>query len=145
MTDFTPVASLIGGLLIGFSALMVMFFHGRIAGISGILSRLLPPWYGMGGVLWRVAFLIGIVVSPFIYQMVTGSAVSQSVSNDKVTMILAGLCVGFGTGIGSGCTSGHGVCGISRLSLRSIVATITFMAFGIITVYIIRHIIGGSA
>ena len=145
MTEFTPIYSLIGGLLIGFSALMVMFFHGRIAGISGILARLLPPWNDMRGSLWRAAFLIGIVVSPFIYQLITGGAVSQTVSNDKMTMILAGLCVGFGTGIGSGCTSGHGVCGISRLSIRSIVATITFMAFGIITVYVIRHMIGGIA
>ena len=144
MTDFTPIAALIGGGLIGLSAVLVMLFYGRIAGISGVLGRLLPPWTEAGGNGWRAAFIAGIIVSPFLYTIITGSQINHVVSNDKLTMIAAGLLVGFGTGIGSGCTSGHGVCGISRLSIRSILATATFMAFGIITVYVMRHILGGA-
>lgn len=144
MTDFTPLESLIGGGLIGFSAVLVMLIYGRIAGISGLLGRLLPPWTGTGGNGWRAAFIIGIIVSPFIYRMATGHGIDHVVSSDKITMITAGIFVGLGTGLGSGCTSGHGVCGISRLSMRSIIATITFMAFGIMTVYIIRHVMGGA-
>lgn len=144
MTEFTPIASLLGGGLIGLSAVLLMLFQGRIAGVSGILGRLLPPW-GQGGHLgWRAAFVVGIILSPLAYSAVTGQIIEHVVSSDKLVMIVAGLCVGVGTGIGSGCTSGHGVCGISRLSIRSVVATITFMFFGIATVYIIRHIVEGS-
>lgn len=142
MTEFTPIASLIGGSLIGLSAVLVMLFHGRIAGISGIIGRLLPPWGQVSHLWWRASFVIGIILSPLVYTAVTGQVIDQMISNDKLVMIAAGLCVGIGTGIGSGCTSGHGVCGIPRLSLRSVVATVTFMFFGILTVYIIRHVIG---
>lgn len=144
MTEFTPIESLMGGALIGLSAVMLMLFHGRIAGVSGILGRLLPPYSGEAGSnLWRIAFVIGMVVAPAIVMLITGNPIDHIVSDNIVVMIAAGLIVGIGTGIGSGCTSGHGVCGIPRLSKRSIVATLTFMAFGIITVYVIRHILGG--
>ncbi|MCC3861509.1 YeeE/YedE family protein [Pseudemcibacter aquimaris] len=143
MTEFTPIESLVGGTLIGLSAVMLMLFHGRIAGVSGILGRLLPPYSGgKGGNIWRLAFVLGMIVAPSLVMMITGNPIDHVVSNDMMTMIAAGLIVGIGTGIGSGCTSGHGVCGIPRLSKRSIIATVTFMAFGIITVFIIRHVVG---
>tara|TARA_R110002096_G_scaffold257381_1_gene450824 strand:- start:154952 stop:155389 length:438 start_codon:yes stop_codon:yes gene_type:complete len=145
MTDFTPVSALIGGGLIGLSAVLVMLFYGRIAGISGLLGRLLPPWVETSGNGWRAAFIVGIIISPFIYRAVTGEQIDHVVSSDKLVMIAAGLFVGFGTGLGSGCTSGHGVCGISRLSIRSVIATATFIAFGILTVFVIRHLLGGAS
>lgn len=143
MTEFTPFASLIGGALIGLAAVMVMLFHGRIAGISGILGRFLPPWSDKAGLLWRGAFVLGLILAPIFYQQLSGVEIEHVVSNDLATMILAGLIVGLGVGLGSGCTSGHGVCGIPRASVRSIIATITFMSFGVLTVFIIRHVIGG--
>ncbi len=142
MTSFTPFASLAGGVLIGISAVLLMASHGRIAGISGIVSRLFPP-YGDDGFLGRLAFLLGLVAAPFAVRSVTGEAVTQTVSQDLGLMIAAGLLVGFGTVWGNGCTSGHGVCGIARLSPRSIVATLTFMATGAATVFVARHLIGG--
>lgn len=144
MTEFTPVASLIGGALIGLSAVLLMLFQGSIAGVSGILGRLLPPWTETKGLEWRVAFIIGIIISPVLVRLITGQNIEQVVSDSKIVMISAGLLVGYGTGLGSGCTSGHGVCGISRLSMRSILATVTFMISGFLTVYIIRHLIEGA-
>ena len=142
MTSFTPVASLLGGVLIGLSAVLLMASHGRIAGISGIVSRLFPP-YEDNGFSGRLAFLLGLVAAPFVVRSVTGEAVTQTVSQNLGLMIVAGLLVGFGTVLGNGCTSGHGVCGIARLSPRSIVATLTFMAAGAATVFVARHLIGG--
>lgn len=143
LTEFTPVESLIGGMMIGLSAVILMLFHGRIAGISGIIGRLLPPWFGGGNALfWRLSFVTGMILAPFLVSSFVKQDIPHVVSDDMMTMIAAGLIVGIGTGIGSGCTSGHGVCGISRLSKRSIIATITFMAFGILTVFIIRHVVG---
>lgn len=142
MTEFTPFSSLFGGALIGLAAVLLMLFHGRIAGISGIISGILPPWVNKDELGWRIAFVIGLVLAPVFYQTLTGQSIKHVVSNDLGIMISAGLIVGLGVGLGSGCTSGHGVCGIPRLSMRSIIATITFMSFGIMTVYIIRHVIG---
>lgn len=140
MTEFTPIASTIGGMLIGLSAVLLMLSIGKVAGISGIASRLLPPVANDYG--WRVAFLIGLIAAPIAVQLATGSAVEQTVSSNLALMAVAGLLVGFGSVFGSGCTSGHGVCGISRLSGRSIIATLTFMATAVATLFIARHIIG---
>jgi uncharacterized membrane protein YedE/YeeE len=142
MTNFTPVASLLGGALIGASAVLLMASHGRIAGISGIVSRLLPP-YGDGGLAGRLVFVLGLLAAPFVASAATGAAVSQTVSANLVLMAAAGLLVGFGTVWGNGCTSGHGVCGIARLSPRSIVATLTFMSAGAATVFVVRHLMAG--
>ena len=120
MTEFTPFASLVGGALIGLAAVMVMLFHGRIAGISGILGRFLPPWSNNKSLLWRAAFVFGLILAPIIYQKFSGIKIEHIVSNNLITMISAGLIVGLGVGSGSGCTSGHGVCGIPRASVRTI-------------------------
>ncbi|TCK31397.1 hypothetical protein EV667_1506 [Ancylobacter aquaticus] len=147
MTEFTPIASLIGGALIGLSAVLMMLAEGRIAGISGIASRLLPP-YGdkssaeRSAFAGRLAFVAGLVAAPFLYAAATGTAVVQTVSSNLALMAVAGLLVGFGSVWGSGCTSGHGVCGLSRLSRRSFVATGVFMAAGFATVYVMRHVMG---
>jgi uncharacterized membrane protein YedE/YeeE len=142
ITQFTPLASLLGGALIGFSAVLLMASQGRIAGISGIASRLFPP-YEDDGFFGRLAFVLGLVAAPFAVTAVTGDALQQTVSQDLPLMVAAGLLVGFGTVWGNGCTSGHGVCGIARLSPRSIVATLIFMATGAATVFVARHLIGG--
>lgn len=141
-TEFTPLASTIGGMLIGVSAVIVMVFSGRIAGISGIVAKLLPPYTG-GGIGQAAAFLTGLIAAPLVYTWVSQSPVQQTVPDNATLMIIAGLLVGVGSGIGGGCTSGHGVCGLARLSPRSIAATLTFMATGIVTVFIVRHVIGG--
>jgi uncharacterized membrane protein YedE/YeeE len=142
MTEFTPIASLTGGALIGLSAVLVMLVHGRIAGVGGFIGRILPPWTS-GGQIWQLSFLLGLMVSPIFIKLTTGLEFAHVVSNDKITMIASGLIVGLGAGIGNGCTSGHGLCGISRLSMRSVIATITFITFGFLTVFIIRHVVGG--
>lgn len=139
MTEFTPVASLIGGALIGLSAVLLLALEGRIAGISGIASRLLPP-YGKGGVLSRLGFVLGLVLAPLLAGWVSGKPVMQSVSSNLSLMLIAGLLVGFGSVYGGGCTSGHGVCGLARLSPRSLVATLVFMAVAIATVFVVRHL-----
>jgi uncharacterized membrane protein YedE/YeeE len=141
-TEFTPLASLAGGALIGLAAVLLMLLQGRIAGVSGILAGLLPP-YGGRNVGDDLAFVAGLVAAPVVFQAATGAAVAQTVSQNLPLMIAAGLLVGLGTGWASGCTSGHGVCGIARLSVRSIVATAVFMATAIATVYLVRHVIGG--
>ena len=142
MTQFTPFASLIGGMMIGLSAVLLMLWEGRIAGISGIAGRLLPP-YRDSAFLSRFSFVIGLVAAPFAMMALTGSAVEQTVSANIPLMVAAGLLVGFGSVWGSGCTSGHGVCGLSRLSARSFVATGVFMATAFVTVLFVRHLIGG--
>jgi len=142
MTEFTPLASLIGGAMLGLSAVLLMLWEGRIAGISGIAGRLLPPYLD-GAFVSRFGFVIGLVAAPFLMMAITGSPVLQTVSSNLPLMLIAGLLVGFGSVWGNGCTSGHGVCGISRLSTRSIIATAVFMAVAIVTVFIIRHVIGG--
>lgn len=142
MTEFTPVASFIGGALIGLSAVLLMALDGRIAGVSGIAARLLPP-YGGRSALSALGFVGGLVLAPFAVIAATGEPVAQTVSSNLPLMAGAGLLVGFGAAFGGGCTSGHGVCGISRLSKRSFVATATFMAAAFVTVFILRHAIGG--
>jgi uncharacterized protein len=140
-TEFTPLASTIGGMLIGISAVMLMLFNGRIAGISGVLGRLFPPYDGAdpGG---AAAFVIGLLVAPLFYAAVMGAPFAQTVSNNVGLMTAAGLLVGFGAAYGGGCTSGHGVCGFARLSVRSLIATAIFMGTGMATVFVMRHVVG---
>ncbi len=142
VTTFTPLASTIGGMLIGLAAVMMLALNGRIAGISGIIGRLLPPYAG-GDPIGAAAFLLGLIAAPLVYAAVAGAPFAQTVSGNVVLMAAAGLLVGFGTGVGGGCTSGHGVCGMARLSPRSIIATAIFMATGFLTVFVMRHVIGG--
>jgi uncharacterized protein len=136
--NFMPWHSLFGGLLIGIAAVLLMLFNGRIAGISGIVGGLLQPT--KGDMAWRIAFVLGLVSAPFIYSLGMDLP-AVTVDAGTTTLIAAGLLVGIGTRYGSGCTSGHGVCGISRSSPRSIVATAAFMAAGFVTVYVVRHIL----
>jgi uncharacterized protein len=142
VTEFTPLASTIGGALIGLAAVMLMLFNGRIAGISGILGRLFPPYDGADPA-GAAAFVLGLLAAPLIYAAAMGAPFAQTVSGNLSLMAIAGLLVGFGAGYGGGCTSGHGVCGISRLSLRSVVATAIFMTTGFVTVFVMRHVVGG--
>ena len=137
-TSFTPLASLLGGALIGLSAVLLMWATGRIAGVSGIAARLFPP-YEDREFAGRLAFVAGLVAAPLLVLVATGRLPAQAIAATTPVLIIAGLLVGFGSVWGSGCTSGHGVCGLSRLSVRSLVATITFMATGIATVFVIRH------
>ena len=141
-TDFTPWASLIGGILIGLSAVMVMLLFGRIAGIAGI-SRGALGISGAGDWSWRIAFIAGLIAAPLVVALFDPAAVSQTVPDNLPIMALAGLLVGAGTALGSGCTSGHGVCGLARLSKRSFAAVLTFMGFAVATVFVVRHVIGG--
>lgn len=141
MTEFTPVMSLLGGTLIGLSAVLLMAFHGRIAGMTGILSGLMPPisadW------AWRAAFVAGAIVAPMLILGVSDHAIAYSSPVPTPWVIIGGLVVGVGVYFSSGCTSGHGVCGMARLSPRSIAATATFMTTSVVTVFIVRHVIGG--
>lgn len=137
---FTPWTALAGGGLIGLAAAMLLLVNGRLAGISGILGSVLVPT--RGDIAWRVAFLAGLVLAPSVWLIYTELPALQIDASYPV-LVIAGLLVGVGTRYSSGCTSGHGVCGLSRLSGRSLVATLTFMAAGFLTVYIVRHILGG--
>lgn len=136
--NFTPWASLAGGLLIGLAASLFILLNGRIAGISGIIGGLLRP--AKGNVFWRVAFIAGLVLAPLLYQSAFTLPAVQ-VNASMAMLIAAGLLVGVGTRYGSGCTSGHGVCGLGRRSPRSLVATLAFMASGFFTVFVVRHVI----
>jgi uncharacterized membrane protein YedE/YeeE len=138
---FTPWASLSGGILLGLAAAVFILFNGRILGISGILGGLLPP--KVGDIGWRVAFLLGMLAAPTMFMALApaGLASEPRIDAGFWTVVLAGLLVGIGTRYASGCTSGHGVCGLSRLSPRSLVATLSFMGAGFFIVYIVRHII----
>ena len=138
---FTPWASLIGGLLLGVASAVFILINGRILGISGILGGLLPP--KVGDIGWRVAFLLGMLAAPTVFMALApaGLASEPRIDAGFWTVISAGLLVGIGTRYASGCTSGHGVCGLSRLSPRSLVATLSFMGAGFFIVYIVRHIV----
>ncbi|WP_286219764.1 YeeE/YedE family protein [Marinobacter apostichopi] len=138
-SDFTPWTALAGGLLIGLAAALFLLLNGRIAGISGIVGGLLSP--SRGDIVWRFAFMAGLIGAPIAWLMVADLPPIE-INAGYPSLIIAGLLVGLGTRYGSGCTSGHGVCGLSRLSLRSLAATLSFMAAGFITVYIIRHLLG---
>jgi uncharacterized protein len=136
---FTPWTALAGGALIGVAAAMFVLLNGRIAGISGIVGGLLTP--RKDDILWRILFVAGIVLAPLIW-LISGPLPDMQIDAGYPLLVVAGLIVGMSTRYGSGCTSGHGVCGISRLSPRSIVATLAFMFTGFATVYIMRHVLG---
>lgn len=141
-SEFTPWASLAGGLLIGLSAALLVALLGRVAGISGIAAALLqlPTWSSVKQWGWRLAFILGMVAAPMLWTLFAPLPAMELPSSPAI-IIAAGLLVGFGTRMGSGCTSGHGVCGLSRLSLRSLAATLCFIASGAITVFVMRHVI----
>ena len=139
MTEFTPVLSLLGGLLIGLSAAAAFVLFGRVIGMTGILARTLDFDFGEGS--WRPFFLLGLILTPLILSLVAPSPHGFEPMG-LIPMLIGGFLVGYGSRVGSGCTSGHGVCGLGRLSLRSFVATCTFMLFGVISVYIFRHLLG---
>lgn len=143
-SNFTPWTALAGGALIGLASAIFVLFNGRIAGISGIIGGLIKPRainLSTGDTSWRIAFIAGLVLAPLIWQLFAALPNIQ-IDTSTSLLIAAGLITGFGTRYGSGCTSGHGVCGISRLSPRSMVATLIFMSFGFLTVYISRHLLG---
>lgn len=136
---FTPWPALAGGVLIGLAAAMFVLLNGRIAGISGVIGGLLKPTKGDIG--WRAAFVLGLVVAPLVYGLFQLPPTLQ-IDAEYAALVVAGLLVGMGTRYGSGCTSGHGICGLSRLSPRSLVATATFMSGGFATVFVVRHLLG---
>lgn len=136
--EATPIHSLVGGVLIGVAASILILFNGKIAGISGILGGVLK--FKTEDVGWRLLFLLGLLISPVIYSIFF-TLPKVNLDSGHWTVLTAGLLVGLGTRYGSGCTSGHGICGLSRLSVRSLVATITFMLAGVVTVYITHHLI----
>jgi uncharacterized protein len=140
MENFTPIPSLIGGALIGLSAVILFALNGRIAGISGIVGRLLSG--PADDRAWRIAFLAGLVAGPLVAGAFN-AAFAPRIETSLVALVAAGLLVGVGTQLGNGCTSGHGICGLARFSPRSLVATLTFMAVAIATVFVTRHVIGG--
>lgn len=140
MTSFTPLQSLLGGGLIGLAAVLLMAFHGRIAGMTGILAGLLPGTEDRG---WRIAFLIGAIAAPALILLLTNLDIPFQSTTPLPWIVISGLVVGIGVTFGGGCTSGHGICGNARLSPRSIIATLTFMLTTGLTVYVTRHLIGG--
>jgi uncharacterized membrane protein YedE/YeeE len=140
LENFTPVSALLGGLLIGAAATLMLWANGRIAGISGILGGVL--FSASGDKLWRILFIGGLLGGGLIIVLVTGSAIDIQLQVSPLLTAVAGLLVGIGTRMGSGCTSGHGICGIARFSKRSFIATTIFIATGVITVFVVRHIIG---
>ena len=133
--NFTPINSLLGGIFIGLAATILLLANGRIMGISGILGDIIS-FKEKDQISWRIVFVIGVLIGPFLYLMIFENFKSEMVA-DRTLIFQAGLLVGLGTSIGSGCTSGHGICGISRLSIRSIVATFIFVVSGVVTVYFI--------
>jgi uncharacterized protein len=141
MANFTPLSAAIGGALIGLAAVLLMLFNGRIAGISGIVDGLINP--RTADRLWRLAFVAGLIAAPLVAALAGHAVPMPQLPGSTITIAVAGLLVGFGTRLGSGCTSGHGICGIARLSPRSIVATLVFMVAAIAVVAVTRHVIGG--
>lgn len=138
MTEFTPLYSALGGALIGLSAVLLMAFHGRIAGMTGILGGILPPvgkdWR------WRASFLLGAILAPVLYRL-AGGTIELAVTATPAMLIGGGLLVGIGVTFGAGCPSGHGICGLARFSPRSLVAVATFMFTAFVTVFLIRHVL----
>lgn len=135
---FTPWASLTGGILLGLASAIFILVNGRILGISGIVGGLFRPKAGDAG--WRLSFLLGLLAAPLLYALVAGP-IAPRIDAGWMTVVIAGVLVGAGTRYGSGCTSGHGVCGLSRLSPRSLVATLAFMGAGFVTVFVMRHVL----
>jgi uncharacterized membrane protein YedE/YeeE len=142
MTEFTPISATVGGLLIGLASALLLFANRRVAGISGILGQAIWPAAGEQR-SWRLAFLLGLPLGAALASLATGALVTDIQATTPV-LIVAGVLVGFGTRLGSGCTSGHGVCGMARGSVRSTAATITFMAVAGVTVLVTRHLLGGA-
>jgi len=142
MTEFTPLSASIGGLLIGAAAALLLWANGRVAGISGIVGQAVWPTTGEDRG-WRIAFVAGLPLGALLASLL-GVPLVPEIAADTPTLIVAGLLVGFGTRLGNGCTSGHGVCGLSRGSKRSIAATLTFMGVAGITVFVVRHVLGGG-
>jgi uncharacterized membrane protein YedE/YeeE len=137
MTNFTPFSALAGGLLIGLAAVLLLLLSGRIAGVSGIAGGL---WFSARVErAWRLMFIAGLVLGAGIWFLITGHGAAQRPQFPVPLLVLSGLLVGYGTSLGGGCTSGHGVCGLARLSLRSLVATVVFLSMGIATTFVVRH------
>ncbi len=141
MENFTPYSALAGGALIGVAASILLWLNGRLAGVSGILGGLMRP--AAGEARWRLLFLIGLVIGALVFAAAGGDVSAVRVDTGMPVLIAAGLLTGIGTRLGGGCTSGHGVCGMARLSRRSITATATFMVAAGATVFVVRHVIGG--
>ena len=141
IVNFTPIPALIGGALIGLSAGLALLLLGKVAGISGILGNLFVK--DPQALKWRVGFTLGLVLGGVVLFLSMPAAFAMEIERAPLTLVVAGLMVGIGTALGSGCTSGHGICGIGRFSMRSIIATITFMGVGMLTAAIITHIFGG--
>ena len=139
--SFTPIPSLLGGMILGLAAALYVFLHGRILGISGIVAGLLHP--NMTDSAWRLSLVLGLISAPFLAALFFGIIPIVEIDSSWLGIVIAGLLVGFGAQYGSGCTSGHGICGLSRLSPRSLVATLAFMSAGFVMVFVIRHLIGG--
>lgn len=141
MENFTPLSAFAGGLMIGAAAALLLWLNGKIAGVSGILGRLLPPTKGDAD--WRVLFLGGLVLGAALFHWLGPEGQGIAIDASLPILVLGGLLVGIGTWLGSGCTSGHGVCGIGRLSPRSVVATAAFFGTAVLTVTFVRHVLGG--
>ncbi|MBA3390333.1 MAG: YeeE/YedE family protein [Rubrobacter sp.] len=139
MEDFTPISGLVGGLLLGSATALLLWLNGRLAGISGIVGGLLTPKSGDAG--WRVVFVIGILLGVFAWTLLAGGGDLVQIETSLPVLGVAGLLVGFGTRLGSGCTSGHGLCGLSRFSRRSITATLVFFGVAMLTVFLVRHVL----
>lgn len=139
ITQFTPYRSLIGGILIALSSVFFLLVNGRIAGMSGLIHGLLPPDKPFP--LWRVAFLFGLVFGGSFYFLIPSIQFTPRANYPILLLLIGGFCVGFGTRMGHGCTSGHGVSGLARFSLRSLIATLTFIFTGMLSIYLVRHII----
>ena len=142
MEYFTPLSAVTGGLLIGLAATLMLWTNGRITGISGIVSGVLIP--KTADTMWRVCFVAGLILGPIGYIAVSGQGLTIVTQASPLLSIVAGLAVGIGTRLGSGCTSGHGICGIARFSKRSFLATTVFILTAMVTVFITRHLVGGS-
>ncbi len=141
MANFTPLSAAIGGALIGLAAVLLMLLTGRVAGISGIFGGCLD--FGVPDKGWRLAFILGLILAPLTGSLAGYALTAPQMPTSWLTVVAAGLLVGFGTRLGSGCTSGHGICGIARLSWRSVTATGVFMATAVLVVAVTRHAIGG--
>jgi uncharacterized membrane protein YedE/YeeE len=137
---FTPGPAFLGGILLGLAAALYVILHGRILGISGIVSGLLSP--REGDIQWRLSLVLGLLSAPILSSLFFDLHTITVIDADWIAIIIAGVLVGFGANYGSGCTSGHGVCGLSRLSPRSLVATVSFMSAGFLIVFVIRHVLG---
>ena len=143
VTEFTPIASLIGGALLGLGSAAMLAFNGRIAGISGIIGGLLERGADRAEQAWRGMFVVGMLLGGIGLQVLAPASMPGAATNSLPLLVVAGLLVGFGTRMGGGCTSGHGVCGISRVSTRSLIATAMFMGSAMLTVALVRHVFGG--